>query len=88
MAKTEVLCIHIDSQLKTQAASVLAELGITSSQAIQMLFYQVARARTLPFDVTVARLNERARQAMAEHDQPHNLRMHENAEALFKNLGI
>ena len=54
----------IDAELKKQGDSILAELGINSSQAITLFYRQIVRQRGLPFetrmpnDETIEALNE------------------------------
>ena len=54
----------IDAELKRQGDSILAELGINSSQAITLFYRQIVRQRGLPFairmpnDETIEALNE------------------------------
>lgn len=88
MAHTEVVRTRIDSELKTNATRILEEMGITVSQAIRMMLVQVVQTRTLPFEVKALSLNERARQVMEAQDRERTVQTHDNAEALFKDLGI
>lgn len=49
MANTSAVYARIDSDLKQSAESILAKLGISPSNAIQMLYSQVVLTRSLPF---------------------------------------
>jgi DNA-damage-inducible protein J len=51
MAAQEVVRARIDSELKKQATAVLAEMGLSVSDAIRLLLVRVAAERALPFDV-------------------------------------
>ena len=49
MANTSAVYARIDSNLKDSAESILAQLGISPSNAIQMLYSQVVLTRGFPF---------------------------------------
>lgn len=49
MANTSSLYARIDSNLKEDAEKILAQLGISPSSAIQMLYSQIVLNRALPF---------------------------------------
>ena len=49
MANTSVIYARIDTNLKDSAESILSQLGISPSTAIQMLYSQVVLTRGLPF---------------------------------------
>lgn len=51
MANTSAVYARIDTNLKENAESILARLGITPSGAIQMLYSQIVMTRGLPFDL-------------------------------------
>ena len=50
MATTPVYA-RIDTNLKENAEAILAQLGITPSSAIQMLYSQVVLRKGMPFDL-------------------------------------
>ena len=49
MANTSAVYERIDDNLKENAENILAQLGITPSSAIQMLYRQIIFQRGLPF---------------------------------------
>ena len=51
MAKTANLYARIEPDVKEQAESILAALGIPASNAINMFYKQIILQRGLPFDV-------------------------------------
>ena len=51
MAKSANLYARIEPDLKEQAESILAALGIPASNAITMFYRQIIMQRGLPFDV-------------------------------------
>ena len=55
MANTSAVYARIDTNLKDNAESILAKLGISPSSAIQMLYSQIVLRSGLPFDLTLPR---------------------------------
>lgn len=51
MANTAAVYARIDAGLKENAESILQQLGITPSSAIQMLYSQIVLTRGLPLDL-------------------------------------
>lgn len=51
MANTSVVYARIDTGLKENAESILSQLGISPSSAIQMLYSQIVLTRGLPLDL-------------------------------------
>src|SRR4051794_29733692 len=53
VSKTAVIRSRIESDLKSEVESILSRLGLTSSDAIQLLFRQIQIRRGIPFDVAI-----------------------------------
>ncbi len=53
MAKTANLYARIEPDVKEQAEKVLAALGISASNAINMFYKQIILQRGLPFEVKI-----------------------------------
>ncbi|MGI9275204.1 MAG: type II toxin-antitoxin system RelB/DinJ family antitoxin [Endozoicomonas sp.] len=51
MAKETTVRARIDEQLKEDAETVLRQLGLTTSQAINLYFSQIVLQKGLPFEV-------------------------------------
>ncbi len=51
MANTTAVYARIDTGLKENAEAILAQLGITPSAAIQMLYSQIILQQGIPFDL-------------------------------------
>lgn len=51
MANTSAVYARIDSNLKENAEGILAQLGISPSSAIQMLYSQIVLTRGMPLDL-------------------------------------
>lgn len=55
MANTSAVYARIDTNLKENAESILAQLGISPSSAIQMLYSQIVLTKGLPLDLHLPR---------------------------------
>ena len=64
MASDTVVRARIDGRVKERAAKVLADMGLTVSDAIRLLLIRVAAEKALPFEIKVP--NAETRTAMAE----------------------
>lgn len=51
-ARTTMLHVRVDDQLKTQAAETLAGVGLTLSDAVRILLTRIAREGGLPAGLT------------------------------------
>ena len=51
MASDAVVRARIDGQVKERAAKVLADMGLSVSDAIRLLLVRVAAERALPFEI-------------------------------------
>ena len=50
MAESAVVRARIDERTKTEAAAVLAAMGLTVSDAFRLLMVRVAKEKALPFE--------------------------------------
>ena len=64
MAKTATIHMRIEPELKQDVENVFRELGMTTSEAINMFLRQVSAQRGVPFDVRIP--NAETRQAIEE----------------------
>ena len=53
MANSSAVYVRMDPTLKEAAEDILAQLGITSSGAVQMFYKQIVLHRGLPFSLTL-----------------------------------
>jgi DNA-damage-inducible protein J len=67
MASDTVVRARIDGQVKERAAKVLAEMGLSVSDAIRLLLVRIATEKALPFDVKVPNADTEA--AMSDLEQ-------------------
>ena len=53
MAKTEMIRVRVESELKSQAEEVFSELELSPTEAISLFYAQVTLHRGLPFAVRI-----------------------------------
>ena len=51
MPKNTTINLRVDSEIKEQAGEILASLGLTLSEAFNLLLHQVRITRGLPFEI-------------------------------------
>ena len=86
MNKTSTVRARIEPDLKDKAEQVFRKLGLTSTQAITLFYKQVELRNGLPFDVVIT--NETTLRTLDETDASKNLVVCEDADDMFRKLGI
>jgi len=66
MHKKATVNARIEPELKAQAEQILHEVGLTSAEAVRLLYKQICLHKGLPFDVVIP--NKTTRKAMQEAD--------------------
>jgi DNA-damage-inducible protein J len=86
MAKTAMITTRVDPDLKADAEKVLSKLGISTTEAINIFLSQVRLRKGLPFDVKIP--NKTTLKAVKDAEKERNLTECEDAEDMFRKLGI
>ncbi|MDA8172220.1 MAG: type II toxin-antitoxin system RelB/DinJ family antitoxin [Nitrospiraceae bacterium] len=86
MAKTAMITTRVDPGLKTDAEKVLRKLGISTAEAINLFLSQVRLRKGLPFDVKIP--NKATLKAMKDAEERRDITESEDAEDMFRKLGI
>lgn len=84
--KTTTVRARIEPKLKHDVEHVLAELGLSFSEAIELFLRQIKLNNGIPFDIRIP--NKETLKAFADTDQKKNLNRYKNAKEMFKKLGI
>lgn len=63
---SSMLHVRIDDDVKAKAAEALAAMGMTTSDAVRLLFYRIVADQAFPLELKVP--NKVTRDAMAEAD--------------------
>lgn len=88
MARTDTIHMRIEPTIKAGADMILERLGLTTADAINIFLNQVILNGGLPFEVKLPMPNEVTKRAMYEAENGINLHKFDNAEDMFKELGI
>lgn len=83
MSANAVVRARIDEHIKEEAATVLATMGLTVSDAFRIMLTRIAREQALPFEPLVP--TETTLAAMREA-RAGNLKSFDSIEALMANL--
>ena len=85
MAKTAMIRARMEPALKKEAEDVLAEVGLSPTEAIRLFYRQVSLQKGLPFEVRVP--NKATRAALAEARGRKRLRTFRSARAVIRASG-
>ena len=86
MNKTSTVRARIEPELKNKAEQIFHNLGLTTTQAITLFYRQVELRKGLPFDVVIP--NETTRRTFSDTDAGRNLVVCEDADDMFRKLGL
>ena len=77
---------RIDKEIKEEAATVLAAMGLTVSDAVRLLLTHVAKEQALPFAPLVPNAETIETIAVMKESCAGNLPRFDNVESLFDDL--
>ena len=86
MKKSATVRARIEADLKKEVESLFKELGMSTTEAINIFYKQVKLRRGLPFEVCIP--NELTEKTLKETEEGKNLTRYKDAEDMFNNLGI
>jgi len=86
MLKTTTIRARITPTVKTQAERILSSLGMTASDAIQLLFVQIQLHRGLPFAVALP--NAKTAKVLRNSRKGKGVTHHESKKHLYRHLGL
>lgn len=86
MNKTATVRARLEPGLKEKAEGILQRLGLSSTQAITLYYKQIEMNNGLPFDVVVP--SDITKRTMDDTDSGEGLILCEDAEDMFKKLGV
>lgn len=84
--KSAMLRARIEPILKEEVDSILKELGLSTSEAINLFYKQIKLRKGLPFQVVIP--NDLTKKTFKETDKNLNIIESKTAEEMFKKLGI
>jgi len=86
MNKTSTVRARIEPDLKNKAEKIFRDLGLSTTQAITLFYRLVDLRKGLPFDVVIP--NETTHRTFSDTDAGRNLTVCEDADDMFRKLGI
>jgi len=86
MNKSDTVHARIKPELKNKAEKVFRELGLSTSQAINLFYKQVELRNGLPFEVVIP--NKTTRLTFSNTDAGKDLILCEDADDMFNKLEI
>jgi DNA-damage-inducible protein J len=84
--KTGMIRARVSPELKAQAEGILAEIGLSSSDAIRMFYKQVTLRNGLPFEARIP--NAATRKALRDAEAGRGMTDYASVDEMFKDLGI
>jgi len=84
--KTATVRARIEPKLKHDVEPILAELGLSFSEAIELYLRQIKLNHGIPFAIRIP--NKLTRKTFEDTDRGKNLKRHKNAKDMFEKLGI
>ena len=86
MASTAFVRARVDEALKKEAASVLADMGLTVSDVVRIVLTKVAKDKALPFELRIP--NKLTAETMEKSERGEDIHRAKDADDLFEQLGI
>jgi DNA-damage-inducible protein J len=86
MAITTFVRARVKEEIKNEAAAVLAEMGLTVSDAVRITLTKIAQEKALPFEMRVP--NALTKETLTRSKRGENLHHPKDAETMFTELGI
>jgi DNA-damage-inducible protein J len=86
MPTQSTVSTRIDESLKIQATAVLADMGLTVSDALRIFLTKVATEQAMPFEMQIP--NALTAETLRKSERGEDVHHAEDAEDLFKQLGI
>ncbi len=85
MAQNAVVRARVSEEVKEEATEVLAEMGLTVSDAVRIMLNRVAKEKALPFEL---RPNKSTRASMRKSMRGEDLYEAKDLRDLYKHLKI
>lgn len=87
--RTDTVRAKVSHDTKVSAELILEQLGLSMSEAINLLLVQIKLRRALPFDISIPDLpNAETLEAMKDAEENKSLTEYDSPEHFFKGLGI
>lgn len=85
-ARSSMLHVRIDDEVKARATAALAEMGLSASDAVRLLFHRIAADQAFPLELKVPNAETRAALAEARRMMRGGSTRFDDAKALLDGL--
>jgi DNA-damage-inducible protein J len=86
MSKTATIRTRIEPVLKNEVEAILAQLGLTASEVVHLLYRQIQLQRGLPFEVRLP--NKLTATVLKASKEGRNVKRFGSKKELFSDLGV
>ena len=86
MSKTATIRTRIEPGLKNEVENILAQLGLTASETVHLLYRQIKLQRGLPFDVRIP--NELTARTLNASKAGKGVKRFGSKKELYADLGL
>ena len=86
MSKSATIRTRIEPGLKSEVEDILAQLGLTASETVHLLYRQIKLQRGLPFDVRIP--NSLTARTLHASKAGKNVKKFTSKKALLADLGL
>ncbi len=86
VSKTATIRTRIEPGLKSEVEAILAQLGLTASETVHLLYRQIKLQRGLPFDVRIP--NALTAGTLSASKEGRNVKRFGTKKELFADLGL
>jgi DNA-damage-inducible protein J len=86
MSKTATIRTRIEPRLKSEVEKILAQLGLTASETVHLLYRQIKLQRGLPFEVRIP--NELTTHTLNASKSGKGVKRFGSQKALYAELGL
>lgn len=84
MARDALIRARTEASLKAEVEGIFKELGLTTTEAINLFYNQVRLRRGIPFKLEVP--NEKTKQVLENSRKGKDLYSYDNVDELFEDL--
>ena len=84
MHKAAIIRVRVETSLKVEAEAVLAQLGLSPTEAIRLFYLQVSRQGGLPFEVRIPNVETHA--AMKDARSGRQLKTFKGAATVIRSV--
>ena len=84
MHKAAIIRVRVETSLKVEAEAVLAQLGLSPTEAIRLFYLQVSRQGGLPFEVRIPNVETHA--AMKDARSARQLKTFKSAATVIRSV--